>query len=360
MPLDLDLARKHLQDFDFKNLFIEDLGWARFQAPPRMVNVKKLSFRLTPLAEMSGVAVFEAAAPDGAIPDAKTRAALQKEVSRQHHENLLLFVDAERTSAIWYWVKRDRGRTQPRDHYYFRGQSPDLLLSKIHSIVIEWGDFEDNDSVPIVKVARKLAEAFDIQPVIKRFYTEFKDFHAEFVEQIGGIDHEVDRRWYASVLLNRIMFVWFLQKKHLIDHDPDYLVHKLEESKKRGKDRFFSEFLRLLFFAGFARQEKSRSEKAKKLLGDVRYLNGGLFLHHSLELKYKTAISIADKAFEQLFALFKKFSWHLDDRHRVNPTKSIPMYWAISSRNTSIKSSLALIIRAPKSLNIFVNARSMK
>jgi hypothetical protein len=32
-------------------------------------------------------------------------------------------------------------------------------------------------------------------------------------EHIEGIDNERDKRWYASVLLNRLMFVWFLQKK---------------------------------------------------------------------------------------------------------------------------------------------------
>ena len=37
----------------------------------------------------------------------------------------------------------------------------------------------------------------------------------EFIELIEGIENDKDRRWYASVLLNRLMFVYFLQRKLL-------------------------------------------------------------------------------------------------------------------------------------------------
>jgi hypothetical protein len=52
------------------------------------------------------------------------------------------------------------------------------------------------------------------------------------LEHIQGIDNERDKRWYASVLLNRLMFVWFLQKKGFL-HDQkglqafDYLREQL-------------------------------------------------------------------------------------------------------------------------------------
>ena len=103
---------------------------------------------------------------------------------------------------------------------------------------------------------------------------------------IRGIRDERQRRWYASVLLNRLMFICFLQKKppgFLDGGNQNYLRDKLEESKRRGKDRYYSEFLQALFFEGFAKPEAKRSPAARELLGQIKYLNGGLFLPHHIE-----------------------------------------------------------------------------
>ena len=54
--------------------------------------------------------------------------------------------------------------------------------------------------------------------------------------------------------MNRLMFVWFLQRKHFLDGgNPIYLTDKLAESRQRGQDRFYTEFLQALFFEGFAK-----------------------------------------------------------------------------------------------------------
>ncbi len=61
-----------------------------------------------------------------------------------------------------------------------------------------------------------------------------------------------------------------------------------------------------------------------KLLGEIPYLNGGLFQQHEIETKFGKKIEIADKAFEHIFAFFAEFDWHLDDRltatgNEINP-----------------------------------------
>ena len=119
------------------------------------------------------------------------------------------------------------------------------------------------------------------------------------------------------------MFIYFLQKKGFIQDNGNYLDGKLEESRERGADLYYSEFLDTLFFEGFARPEHERSAEAKRLLGPIPYLNGGLFLRHKLELEYG-AIRIPDEAFENVLSLFGKYSWHLDDTpgasdNEINP-----------------------------------------
>ena len=110
------------------------------------------------------------------------------------------------------------------------------------------------------------------------------------------------------------MFVWFLQKKGFLDNgDYDYLDHRFTQSQARGKNCFYNEFLQALFFEAFAKPESDRSLEVKALTGKIRYLNGGLFLRHRIELKYGTAITVPDLAFENLFALFRAYSWNLND-----------------------------------------------
>ena len=108
------------------------------------------------------------------------------------------------------------------------------------------------------------------------------------------------------------MFVYFLQRKGFIDNgDLNYLQNKLEQSKQKSENHFYTEFLQALFFESFAKPEIERDALIQTLVGKVKYLNGGLFLKHRIEQEYQ--ISIADRAFEQLLDLFQRYSWNLDD-----------------------------------------------
>ena len=61
-----------------------------------------------------------------------------------------------------------------------------------------------------------------------------------------------------------------------------------------------------------AKPERERTAEARALLGEVCYLDGGLFLQHRIELE-NPAIAIPDRAFEDLLGLFDRYSWSLDD-----------------------------------------------
>lgn len=163
----------------------------------------------------------------------------------------------------------------------------------------------------------------EIERVTKKFYSEFSTIRVNFIEMIQGIEDEADRFWYASVLLNRLMFIYFLQNRGFIQNNKHYLENKLQESQARGPMRYYREFLDVLFFEGLAKPEEQRSDSAKALLGSIRYLNGGLFIRHKLELKYEN-ISIPDQAFADVLDLFKKYSWQLDDTPGAQDDKINP------------------------------------
>jgi hypothetical protein len=329
MPLNRNHVRNLLQTFDFQRLFIEELGWSNPSSNrPASLSVNGQEYLRRPIAQMSGVTVFEITSADPAhvgIPDAKERATIYKAVAALSHENLLIFLDHDkrRSQSLWYWVKRDGGKKFPREHLYLKGQPGDLFLGKLDAMVIELDELRADGTLPLIEVTERLRDALDVERVTRRFYKEFSELRVEFIDQIEGIDHEADRFWYASVLLNRLMFIYFLQKRGFIQNSTHYLEDKFDASQRRGPDRFYSEFLQALFFEGFARPEEERSPAARALLGRVRYLNGGLFIRHALELKYPD-IRVPDVALAKVLALFGSYSWHLDDTpgaadNEINP-----------------------------------------
>src|SRR6266566_5853058 len=187
LTFEIKRTRDHLQELDFKALFNE-LGWNRPRNPnPVDMVIQDASYKRREIAELAGVAVFEIKAQDGKIPDAKMRRAIHKEISSLYHENLLIFLDTARTQSLWYWVKRDGTKLQPREHLYVKGQPGDLSLGKLENMVFEIGDFDAAGNVSVLEVAKRLKDALDVEQVTKRFFEDFKKEHERFLEYIHGI-----------------------------------------------------------------------------------------------------------------------------------------------------------------------------
>jgi hypothetical protein len=323
--LDLVRAKELLDGFKFRELFVEELGWGSPRAArPGSVRVGDATVRYAEISQLGGVVVLEVPA-EREIPDAAGRRAIHAAISRLHHENVLIFVDADRSQSLWYWVKRDGGRPVPRSHLYVQGQPADLFLSKLNAMMVDLGDFDAEGNVSVVEVTRRLRDALDVERVTRKFYREFQEQHGRFVELIEGIDDERDRKWYASILLNRLMFIYFLQRKEFLAGGNDrYLQEQLEAFGGGGGYRYYNEFLPVLFFEGFARPEAHRSPEARRMLGRIPYLNGGLFLRHRIELARAGQIRVPNAAFDALLKLFRGYDWHLDDTPGGNPNEISP------------------------------------
>ncbi|MDH6104983.1 putative DNA binding domain-containing protein [Anabaenopsis tanganyikae CS-531] len=327
MSIDFTSSRELLQNFNFQDLFIQQLGWeSPGREKPVVMEVDGENYTRSKIAELAGAVVLQITSDSGQIPNSQTLEAIYREIAELHLENLLIFIDSERTQSLWYWVKREGNKIYPRNHVYTKSQAGDLLLGKISALRVP---IEELENITVIDIAERLQRGFDVERVTKKFFNEFQQQHTTFLSLIKGIDNEADRRWYTSVLLNRLMLVYFLQRKGFIKGFADdvdntlYLQNQLQKSQARGENLFFQEFLNALFFEGFAKPEEQRLEPAKALIGDVKYLNGGLFLKHKIEQEYNN-ISIPDSAFENVLNLFAKFSWNLDDTlggndNEINP-----------------------------------------
>ncbi len=260
---------------------------------------------------------------EGGFPKHPVRQRIEREVAKRVREHLIVYVSHDEKTQVWQWVKRELGRPErTRTHVYHRGRTSELLVQKLERLHFTLE--EEEKGLSIVDVAGRVGLAFDVEKVTKQFYERFQREHSDFLGFIEGVLDVAGREWYASVMLNRLMFIYFIQKKGFLNGDTDYLRTNLSRSKAAGPDRFYKTFLCPLFFEGFAKPPNERREEARRQLGEVPYLNGGIFQRHPIEREHGENIRIPGKAFERLFGFFEQYQWHLEDRplrkaNEINP-----------------------------------------
>lgn len=317
-------VKELLKNFEFEELFLEEIGWDEHKIEPQIIEIKDDYFTLLSIAQKRGVQVF-LCQPDnnGLIPVYEKRKKIDTKVYKFAHEHLIIFIDLKKTRQIWMWVSREPNKPAAyRQIEFITFQSGEELIQKLNQIAFT---LDEEEGLTLFEVSLKLKDALDKDKVTKKFYDRFKKEHDEFLKMILGISKDEDSNWYASLLLNRLMFIYFIQKKGFLDNDLNYLTNRLHKMKiEYGQDKFYSfyqYFLLKLFHFGLGSPQ--RNPELEKLLGKIPYLNGGLFDIHKLEKEYDN-IQISDKAFENIFAFFDAYDWHLDNRpivkgNEVNP-----------------------------------------
>ena len=326
MPVSIEELRPHLQAFDFASLFVEGLGWNHYQSEPLAVQVNEREYSLRPVAEKAGFVVYECdSSVDNSIPQYPIRRKIENQAAKLTFEHLIVFVDPHRKAQVWQWVRRESGKPPAcREVAFVSGQNGDHLLQRLQPLFVS---LDEESSLNIALVASRVRAALDVEKVTKRFYERFRTELTAFGEFIDGITAQGDRDWYASLMLNRMMFVYFVQKQGFLAVDLDYLRNRLSMVRDRSGDGRFQQFYRIfllrLFHEGLGQPEARREPELAALLGRVPFLNGGLFDQHELE-RDNPDISIPDAAFERVFRFFDDYSWHLDERpghkdNEINP-----------------------------------------
>ena len=288
---------------------------------------------LTAIAQKRGFVAFVCRS----MLDRPTRLKIDHQVTKSVREHFVIYADEPSGQQVWHWVRREAGKPlASRDHRFDVSQSGDPLIQRLERIAVS---MQEEEALTLPDIAGRNREAFDVDKVTKKFYERFKAEHSAFLKLIKGFPAPVkldgklephpDLQWYTSLMLNRLMFVYFIQKKGFLDGDTDYLRNRLAlVQQARGKDEFqsfYRYFLLHLFHDGLGKSpdERKLDSTMEKLLGKIPYLNGGFFEVHKLETDYPE-VEIPDQAFEKLFNFFDLYSWHLDERpcradNEINP-----------------------------------------
>ena len=324
MPIDRQRVRQYLKAFDFDGLFREELGWDTVDQIEIPVAANNRNCTLKAIAQKRGFIAYQCRPDDGqGIPDRATCNKIDRQVTDYTREHFIIYTDEAQQEQYWQWVRREKGQpVAPRGERFHVSQEGERLLQKLEALFIPW---EEEDTLALSDVKKKTKQAFDVEKVTKKFYGEFKQQHGQFLGFIEGIQEQFNREWYASLMLNRLMFIYFIQRKGFLNGDQNYLQNRLQWCKEnRGEDEFqtfYRYFLLKLFHEGLGSPD--RDDELEELLGKIPYLNGGLFEVHQLENDHPH-IAIPDQAFERIFEFFDQWDWHLDDRpdksdREINP-----------------------------------------
>ncbi|MBE7437818.1 MAG: restriction endonuclease subunit M [Spirochaetales bacterium] len=199
-------------------------------------------------------------------------------------------------------------------------------------------------------------DLFDRKDISQRFYREFIKQKAALGHAIQGISDPEEKRLYAQVLLDRLIFLFFLQSRGLLNGEERYFATRfVEHSKKRYG--FYQIFLKELFFAALCQSER-RPETLAIVGQSIPYLNGGLFLQHELEEKYP-GIKVENESFGELFRFFESWRWNVSERSDSDEDAIDPYILGYIFENTLGENKSGGVYYTPPALSEFLTDETL-
>ena len=308
-----------IKEARFREMFITEMGWNNYrgQAELPLIDIDNIQYQFVTVAERNGFQVLTCEVDD--IPTASVCKRIDTKLRRSANDYIAIYIKQGTEHHQWVAPVRNVDKRDLVTIEYENAGKADFIFSKIDGLT-----FGNSEHTTIVDVKERIQATFAVnsEKITKDFYAGFKKEHNAFAQFISGIDDTIElknnrnKQWYTSVMLNRLMFCYFIQKKGFLDSNVNYLRDKLKWCQaEKGENRFFKSFyqgfLMQLFQDGL--NSPTHNLDFEKIYGRIPYLNGGMFDRHQIEQDYQD-IDIADEAFEHLFEFFDKWRWHLDTR----------------------------------------------
>lgn len=223
--------------------------------------------------------------------------------------------------------------THPKRYTYVFGENESCTTAaKRFRILLDKGSFTDFKDV---------IDAFSVEKLTKEFFKEYKNHYDKFVQFLYTSEYrenvfksayknlsenQLERhiREFVKLLLGRIVFLYFLQKKRWLgcsadskewlDGDTQFLRNLFDKTKDQSN--FYSKVLVELFFNTLNRKRKNNIFDLTN--SRVPYLNGGLFDNTFPE---GNIIDFPIDYFDNLLSFFDSYNFTIDenspDEHEV-------------------------------------------
>ena len=236
-----------------------------------------------------------------------------------------LFVFSNESRTQWHFlnVKYD---DSPERRKLFRRIKVEAGDNQLRTAIEQLSllDLESFNSDSPLEIQKQHDEAFDVEVVTQKFFTQYRQVFERVEGLIQGIDISEQKRLYTQKLFNRLMFIGFIQKKGWLTYngDKDYLsalwkAYKSPQprlSKSAKSSNFYRDRLSHLFFSGLNNSsgvniiDINNGGFLQNLIGTVPFLNGGLFERDEEDKDSK--IVVPDECIDLiLHDLFQKFAF---------------------------------------------------
>lgn len=315
MGFDRQRAETCLQSLDLVTLFQTVLGW---MAPSEGGAIATRAFnhpyRARCVAQRGEARIWEIRLKDPDVLTVKLKTRLYQSIHKKYPQPLIVFTDRQRRRSLWYW----QCASNSWQSLVFIPQQP---LAGWQARLSYLADY------------RPATGALNLQPRAidcAEFTQQLRQQLDQLSDSITGINDSCDRRWYAAVLLQRLMLIHTLQQRGLLDNDIWYLHNQLGHSQQQQQNVFFQQRLQPLFTQGFALPVLERP-RCVSWVGQVPYL-GDVFYTHPLEQQYAN-IDIADAPFEAILVWFESSLWQRVSNNWLASTVGLAFEQVLTDRD---------------------------
>jgi len=153
----------------------------------------------------------------------------------------------------------------------------------------------------------------------KQFYLDYSALSVKLIQAIhpAQIQNKLIAHQGVLNLLNRIMFIYFVQKKEWIMDDENFILHFWRDYKNsKQQNNFHEHWLNTIFFNAFNGKAWKAHKSFKYLTAEIQtelpnfpYLNGGLFAYNE---EYDHFL-LDDKAFKDIFNFFENYIFTISE-----------------------------------------------
>ena len=295
---------------EIRKLFVETLDFdhADMSVPLAATKDPSLPSDARLLAYRSGFSVLYISldhADDNRVKTATASSAAKVIGDQIADEPLLLFTnrDCDELHIIYPDLSGSRPKLQRMVAH--RGQPGRTVVQQVANL---WHDYGESG----MTVSEAIRNAFSVQPVTKAFFKDYKAAYDDAVSLIADNIERADAEQFTQTLFNRLLFVHFVSRKGWLklNGDTNYLNALWQEYQASpSSTNFYRERLRTLFFDGLNNpQSPDLSSGVQPLIGQVPFLNGGLF--EETDLDRRAVNSVPDDAIVPLLTdLFNSYNF---------------------------------------------------
>jgi hypothetical protein len=241
----------------------------------------------------------------GVLADDPSRSAVAAATGRlaqatAGQQHLLLALDAAATTLVVATAPGAEGTRAVRQlRVSLRDPSP-VAIEIVQGLTVRPRE-------PALAHAARIAQTLEEEGLTRRFFREFQRLHGHAASSLTGVPRATDaeRRDLALVSLTRLLFLYFVQAKGWLAGRSDFLPSLLDTALGRGHP-FHRRVFEPLCFGALNVPARARTAIARAL-GEVPFLNGGLFQRHPLERRFPDA-GLPNATWRTLFdELFERF-----------------------------------------------------